>query len=127
MTIDPARKVAESRGGRCLSASCEPSAEELLWRCQERHQWQATFNKVAGGSWCPYCRGRYRTINDMQSLAAKRGGRCLWEDFLRMDAKLRWHAEKAITGKPSRRALCVDRGVLYALGGFRSGSVILGK
>jgi hypothetical protein len=45
-------------------------------------------------SWCPYCRGMYKTIKDMQALAAKRGGKCLSEKYIDSVTKLKWICAK---------------------------------
>jgi len=90
VTIERAQQLAESRSGKCLSITCERSAAKLLWQCSEGHQWQASFNNIQRGKWCPFCRGFYRTIEDMQSLARRNGGRCVSKAFVTMATKLRW-------------------------------------
>jgi len=58
-TITDFQKVAEERGGRCLSSEFEyaNSNSRLLWRCDKcGHEWHsAVFNVKARGTWCAKC------------------------------------------------------------------------
>ena len=42
LTIEEMRRVAESRGGKCLSKNYINSKTKLLWKCKEGHEWWAT-------------------------------------------------------------------------------------
>jgi len=56
LTIDKMRKIAESRGGECLSDEYINSATKLTWRCVGGHEWMATPDNVKNrGTWCPIC------------------------------------------------------------------------
>ncbi len=56
-SIQDAREIAESRGGKCLSKQYENSYSRLTWMCAHGHTWEARFNNVKNaGSWCPICR-----------------------------------------------------------------------
>jgi hypothetical protein len=56
-TIQQMRELAESRGGRCLSAEYLGSGAMLEWACTHGHTWTATPNNVKNRhSWCPRCR-----------------------------------------------------------------------
>jgi hypothetical protein len=50
----------------------------LLVRCHQGHEWLAWSTNLAyKHSWCPVCYGnKSSTIEDMQEIAARRGGRC---------------------------------------------------
>ena len=54
-TIEDMRALAESRGGRCLSAVYTSQKTKMRWRCANNHIWQATPNSIKRGSWCPKC------------------------------------------------------------------------
>lgn len=55
-TIDTMRKIAESRGGECISGEYFNSATKLTWRCANGHEWMATPDNVKNrGTWCPIC------------------------------------------------------------------------
>jgi hypothetical protein len=53
------QKIAEKRGGTCLSDVYVNGKVKLLWRCKLGHEWEALpINIKNKGSWCPYCSGR---------------------------------------------------------------------
>jgi hypothetical protein len=91
-TILDMQKMAKGRGGRCLSGEYINSGTKLTWQCAEGHQWDATPNNVKRGSWCFACfsnalRG---TIEEMQKMAADRGGKCLSEKYVSSHSTLTW-------------------------------------
>lgn len=55
--LEDAQIIAKSRGGLCKSTTFENTKTKLVWECSNGHTWQATFNDVQQGSWCPYCQG----------------------------------------------------------------------
>jgi hypothetical protein len=92
-------KLAESRGGSCLSNEYLGTHVKLKWQCGKcKKEWWATpHNIISASSWCPKCgveksarkRTKY-TIRDMQKLAASKGGLCLSSFYLGMMTKLEW-------------------------------------
>ncbi len=82
--------TARERGGELLSTVYVNAREKLLWRCAQGHVWAATADNVRNrGSWCPYCRRRLG-LEQMQRLAATRGGVCLSTEYHGAMKKLRW-------------------------------------
>lgn len=60
-TIDDMCKVAEARGGKCLSDEYINGKTKLEWECKEGHMWWAIPNSVRGqGRWCPDCAGNIK-------------------------------------------------------------------
>jgi len=55
-TIEEARALAATRGGRCLTGVFTSVRTSLEWECQAKHTWMAKWNDVRRGTWCPYCR-----------------------------------------------------------------------
>jgi len=95
LTIEEMRKLASSRGGKCLSDAYVNARTKLHWRCKEGHDWEAVPDKVKGGRWCPFCaRNVPLTIEEMREIAASRGGECLSETYVNMGAKLHWRCGK---------------------------------
>lgn len=103
-----AQAIARERGGRCLSTTyvVKPG---MQWRCAEGHEWCAPPARIRKGAWCPLCAGR-KTIEDMQALAARHGGRCLSRSMKEGagDACLQW--ECAEGHRFAVRARCVRIG-----------------
>lgn len=82
--------LASSKAGKCLSYSYEGNHIKLTWGCDMGHVWKATPGHIKAGKWCPYCVGKYKTIKDMQQLAALKQGFCLSNNYIRSDIKLQW-------------------------------------
>ena len=53
--IQSLQKIAEQRGGKCLSKEYINSKTKLLWKCAEGHEWLATPSSIKSGRWCPLC------------------------------------------------------------------------
>jgi hypothetical protein len=95
LTIKDMQKVADKKGGRCLSATYVNNRTKLLWECTKGHQWQATPDHIKSGEWCPVCVGQVKgTIEGMQQIATQHGGKCLSKSYFDAMTKLRWQCEK---------------------------------
>jgi thiol-disulfide isomerase/thioredoxin len=64
--------------------------------CKYGHQWKTRPASIYyAKTWCPYCAGYYRkTIDEMNELAAKNGGKCLSETYINNNTKLEWQCGK---------------------------------
>jgi hypothetical protein len=95
-TIEEMQALAASRGGRCLSAQYVDTRTHLEWECAKGHRWWATPASVKNqSSWCGICakkkpRSLRITIDDMQTRAGVRGGRCLSEAYKGARTPLEW-------------------------------------
>jgi len=110
-TIEDMQQLAAQRGGKCLSPAYEGMLTNLLWECSQGHQWQAVPSSINVGTWCPYCAGRGKTIQDMQELASQNAGQCLSPAFLGVRTRLLWqcaegHQWKATPDSVSRGSWC---------------------
>jgi hypothetical protein len=90
------RELAAARGGKCLSTTYTSNRAKLLWQCREGHAWEATPGHISRGQWCPTCKGlkKRNTIEQMQQLAASRGGKCLSATYTSNRAKLLWQCSE---------------------------------
>jgi len=86
--------IAKKRQGRCLSKEYINSKTKLKWECAKGHIWEAEPTHIKSGSWCPYCAGKYRTIEDMQKIATSMGGKCLSKKYINNRTKLKWQCRK---------------------------------
>jgi len=93
LTIDEMQEIAKSHNGKCLSKEYKNARNKLKWECSKGHVWYARASHVKFGSWCPFCAGRYLSIEDMQDLARKRGGKCLSKVYESAHAKLQWECK----------------------------------
>lgn len=91
LTLEGMRRIAESRGGCCLSEHYWNNATKLEWCCSEGHGWSATPLQIKKGHWCPFCARVARlTLHEMQGIAARKGGQCLSIEYLSSSKPLRW-------------------------------------
>jgi len=58
ITIEDMQEIAESRGGKCLSEEYNGSGNNLRWRCEKGHEWDATPHNIKKDKWCPICSTR---------------------------------------------------------------------
>ena len=79
-------KHAKSKNGFLISTSITTSKVKVKWECEFGHKWNATWEKVKRGTWCPECaksKKHYKyDINDMKKIAKTYGGVCLSEKYL---------------------------------------------
>ena len=91
LTIEEMQKLAERREGKCLSKKYVNAHTKLKWKCAKGHIWEAKPYSVKQiGTWCPYCAGQHQTIEEMQELAESRGGKCLSNEYINNQTKLKW-------------------------------------
>ena len=95
LTIEDMQKSAKSRNGKCLSKVYKNIRTKLKWECEKGHIWEATGNTIRRGHWCPEC-GNYKknTIEEMHEIAKSRNGKCLSEEYVNANSKLKWECEK---------------------------------
>jgi len=93
-TINDMKKIAQDRGGKCLSKQYRDNKTKLKWQCSQGHEWEANSNSIKSGSWCPVCAGSIkRTIAEMRSVAKQRGGKCLSTSYVSNRRKLLWQCK----------------------------------
>jgi hypothetical protein len=54
-TIEDARKLADVRGGCCLSSEYVNASVKMEWRGKEGHSFKMAYCRVAGNHWCREC------------------------------------------------------------------------
>ncbi len=88
------QKIAESRGGKCLSADFTDSNTKLKFRCSEGHEWMASPLHIKSGQWCRIC--GYKIVGDklrgsieiFQNIAKQKGGKCLSQHYVNCRTKM---------------------------------------
>lgn len=89
--IDDMRKIAQERGGHCLSNTYINSMTKLLWMCAKGHTWYATPSNIKKGSWCPYCSERKKlSIDYIRRLANSKLCVLLSDSYKNSNEKLSW-------------------------------------
>ncbi len=77
-------------GGTCLSSEYKGPHTVLKWRCKNEHNWLASPNSIRRGTWCPFCRGRNPSIEDMTALALKNSGKLISQNIPNSSTKIEW-------------------------------------
>jgi len=49
------RKIAKSKGGKCLSKEYKTAHIKMKFQCDSGHVWKCQPNNIKNGRWCPYC------------------------------------------------------------------------
>lgn len=97
-TIEDIKEFATSMSGLCLSNTYINAKTYMQWRCCNGHEFEAVWNNVQQGKWCPKCAGNQPdTIENMKALAANRKGKCLSTEYLHSHKDLEWMCEKGHT------------------------------
>jgi hypothetical protein len=98
-TIEKMHQLASERGGLCLSTTYVNTDTHLLWQCAKQHQWHARPSCIKRGTWCKICaidKSR-RTLEEMQTLAERHGGKLLSTKYVNYLHKLQWQCAKGHT------------------------------
>ena len=77
-------KLAEARGGKCLSSKYINNRTKLTWQCEKGHIWEATPHNIRNDHWCPECGGSKKlTLKDMHKLAENQGEENVYRQSIR--------------------------------------------
>jgi len=98
--IERCREKAIERGGECLSMEYINCGTKLHWRCAKGHKWDANWDNIKHGSWCPICArpntysGQRIGIEYCKQYAIEHNGLCLSEKYINAQIPLRWYCNK---------------------------------
>lgn len=81
--LERIKSMAEAKGGELLSKKYTGYKSKYKFKCSKGHIWLA----VPIGTWCPKCVGQGKGIEDIKTLAEKRGGKLLSSTFIGVDKK----------------------------------------
>jgi len=100
--LEKLHRIAEEKGGKCLSTEYTKSYDKYRFQCGEGHEWDVRLSSLANGSWCPVCARDHRkrrmlTIEHMHELAKKHGGCCLSTEYRGAARPLVWECKNKHT------------------------------
>ncbi|MEZ4226817.1 MAG: hypothetical protein R3B13_38100, partial [Polyangiaceae bacterium] len=103
------KRLAQKRGGECLSPGYELAGKPLRWRCQQGHEFSMSSAAVTAGGWCPECAHTRRPkLEEFRALAKARGGECVSKRYVNSTEPLTFVCAKG--HRWSTRAANVRRG-----------------
>ena len=83
------------KGGNASQKKYVNARTKLKWRCSKGHEWEATPDSIRAGKWCHKCGGSMKlTIEEMQKIAAEKGGKCLSNAYVNLYTKLTWECSE---------------------------------
>ncbi|MEK6938343.1 MAG: hypothetical protein AABX04_04835 [Nanoarchaeota archaeon] len=89
--IEDARKIAVDKGGECISEKYINAHSKLVWKCNNGHTWETTYDKIKQGKWCPHCAGNAKhNIDYFRKIAEEKEGKCLSENYINNHTSLMW-------------------------------------
>lgn len=97
LTIEKMHEIAAKHGGECHSQVYKNNATKLRWRCKDGHEWEAVPASILIGRWCAICAGKLpkpQALQELQKIAAKRGGLLLSKRYQNSHSRLLWQCGK---------------------------------
>jgi len=107
------------KGAELLSEKYTNSKQKLHWKCQNNHEWFATWDSIRAGKWCPYCAGNNKkNIKEMREIAAERGGKCLSSEYKNIKSHLTWECADGHVWEASPEKVLLGRWCHYCNNSF---------
>ena len=98
LNIKTAQKLAFKNNGKCLSKEYKNARTKLIWQCEKEHIWEAVYDSISRGTWCPTCGGHEKKeIDDCHKYATKFNGFCLSKVYINAHTNLEWKCHKGHT------------------------------
>ena len=93
--LELCQQVAKEKKGECLSIEYKNNRKHMAWKCEKNHIWNAVFDQIKRGSWCPYCDGKFNNNLDLcKEIALLRQGKCLSTKFKNILEPMEWECKK---------------------------------
>lgn len=94
------KRLAQRRGGACLSTTYVNNVSPLRWRCARGHEWETSASYVDAGHWCTQCKRAERggrMLERLRAVAKERGGDCLSTEHPGATKPLDWRCAEGHT------------------------------
>ena len=122
LSIDLMKKIAQERGGQCLSETYINSHKHLEWECSKKHTWRTCYSAVRSGCWCPQCsygdagKQRRKSLKEIREFALTRGFTLLSSAYIRNNQHLEWKCKSGHTWKASYNSVQSGNGCPHCWG-----------
>lgn len=111
LTLKQFKKIAKSKGGKCLSDKYINAHTKLEFICKRKHHWWAKPCNIKSGRWCSKCnyidrdRNLKYSLDDCIKTAKSRGGKCLSTKYHNGKTIMSWECEKGHSFEKSYTAV----------------------
>jgi len=109
--LDELKKIARTKGGKCLEKMYINNSTKMMWECKKGHQWKTPSSQIKSGAWCPSCSrikqkvlwsnqfGRASTFKEselekLKSIVSKKHGKILSELYNHAKSKIKIKCSK---------------------------------
>ncbi|MBK9048027.1 MAG: hypothetical protein IPL74_15560 [Bacteroidetes bacterium] len=100
------KKIANTKGGECVSTTYLNNHTHLEFRCKNNHTFFANANNIKSGWWCKKCsRAPNVTIEVFQELAKSKGGELISTQFINRDKLMEWKCKEGHTFQLAGRSV----------------------
>ncbi|MDQ3048901.1 MAG: hypothetical protein M3R27_15230 [Bacteroidota bacterium] len=93
-TLADLQEYASRSGGKCLSNEYVNLSTPLKWRCEKGHTWDADFQIIRQGGWCPACmksqKDKEEKLETLRKVSEERGGKCLAKEYINNNTKVQF-------------------------------------
>ncbi|MFW9877719.1 MAG: hypothetical protein ACFFG0_31920, partial [Candidatus Thorarchaeota archaeon] len=94
LNIEMMQKIANNKGGFCLSKIYINNKTKLKWRCKKGHEWYSMPRHILEGTWCPKCYlDKEGWLKQIQEIAKTRGGVCLSKKYINAHSHLKFQCQ----------------------------------
>ena len=94
LKLQKLRTLIEQKNGKLRTDYYISNNGNIEVECDNNHKWTTTGHKIKSGYWCPDCvQKRKHTIEEMQSFAIKKNGKCLSKEYVNNSTKLSWECD----------------------------------
>jgi len=124
------KKIAEGRGGKCLSQDYINSKTKLEWQCSKGHIWKTIPNNIVQNCWCPICgyetvsKKQTNNIEEYREIALARGGKLLSEKYIGSRLKYLWECSKGHQWYATAGSVKVNKSWCPSCGGTQRRNII---
>ncbi len=88
------QKIANERGGVCLSTEYINNSTKLKWKCKKGHKWITMTRTILEGSWCPKCYlDKEGHLKNIEEIAKLRGGLSLSKKYINAHTHLKFRCQ----------------------------------
>lgn len=93
------REIVQAKKGKIISGTYQNLKSVFIIQCKKGHRWKAKASGLKNDRWCPICQGRDKEfqLKKVQNNAKKRGGKCISNEYLGKDEKLKFECNNGHT------------------------------